>query len=336
MRRNYILAIVLASFATLSAQESIGSPRVGTIEFYGLRTVSPQLARQALGLSEGSMLPASKAEAEDRLTDISQVTAARVEAVCCEKGAITLYIGIDERGQPRYDVRPAPGGAEELPPEIRSAYQDLQNAIHAAELRGPLTEDLTTGQPSSTNPDVRAQQQKFPPLVDANIAILRQVVRESGDEYQRATAAYLLPYATSKFQIVDDLREALSDNDPVVRSHAIHGLTALALLERADAGSRVRVSPTWFIEMLQSITWTDRTQAAWALETLTEDRDIFTLSRLRGTVIDALREMAVWKSKTHARAPFFLLGRVAGLEEAVIQSAWARDDRQVVLAAPRQ
>jgi hypothetical protein len=334
MRNTLTLAILLAT--TAGAQpppESIGLPRIGTIEFYGLRQVTPQLARQALGLSEGSLLPASKGDAENRLADIAQVSAARIEAICCENGAITLYVGVEEQGRPRFEVRPAPGGAEELPPALRTAYLDLQAAIHAAELRGITGEDLTKGHPLSQDAAVRALQEALPALVTENLEILRQVLRESGDEFQRAIAASLLPYAPNKNEIVENLREALSDNDPQVRSNAVHGLTALALLEREDAGSRVRVSPTWFIDMLQSVTWTDRTKAAWALEILTEDRDVFTLSRLRGPALEALLEMAAWKTKAHARSAFVLLGRAAGLEEAAIQSAWARDDRQSILSA---
>ena len=334
MRNTVTLALLsaLAAFAQ-TPPESISLPRIGTVEFYGLRQVTPQLARQALGLEEGSVLPASKGDAEDRLTDIQQVTAARIEAICCEAGKITLYVGVEERGQPRYEVRPAPGGAADLPPEVRAAYQDFQSALHQAELRGPVEEDLATGHRLSRNPAVRSLQDGFPALVTENLPVLRDVLRDSGDEYQRAIAADLLPYAPNKNEIVDDLREALTDNDPLVRSNAVHSLTALALLERSDAASRVRVSPTWFIDMLDSVTWTDRTKAAWALEILTEDRDVFTLSRLRGPGLQALLEMAVWKTKAHAQSAFILLGRAAGLEESAIQSAWARDDRQPVLAA---
>jgi len=333
--RNPLILLILAVFVAdaQAPPEAIGIPRIGSIEFYGLRQVTPQLARQALSLSEGSRLPSSKGDAEDRLADIKQVAAARIEAVCCENGAIILYVGIEERGQPRYDVRPAPGGAAELPVAVRTAYEAFQNVLHKAELRGPVGEDLTAGHPLSRDPAVRSFQGSFPALVAENLQDLRDVLRDSGDEYQRAVAADLLPYAVNKNEIVDNLREALTDNDPLVRSNAVHGLTALALLERSDAGSRVRVSPTWFIDMLQSVTWTDRTKAAWALEMLTDDRDIFTLSRLRGPALEALLEMAVWKNKAHAQSAFVLLGRAAGLDESAIQTAWTRGDRQTVLAA---
>jgi hypothetical protein len=334
MRHTLISVLLAASAASAQAPpEPIGIPRIGSIEFYGLHQVTPQLARQALGLSEGSPLPASKSEAEERLTDIDLVAAARVEAVCCENGTITLYVGIEERGQPGYEVRPAPGGASELPPAVRTAYQDLQAALHAAGLRGPVSEDLSKGYPLSSNPAARALQEKLPAVVSENLADLREVLRDSGDEYQRAIAADLLPYAPNKNEIVNDLRDALSDSDPLVRSNAVHSLTALALLERTDAGSRVRVSPTWFIDMLQSLVWTDRTKAAWALDVLTEDRDVFTLSRLRGPAIEALLEMAVWKTRAHAQSAFFLLGRAAGFEESRIQAAWMANDRRPILDA---
>ena len=326
MRITLTLAILAAGYSLAQAPpETIGIPRIGRIEFYGLRMITPELARQALGLNEGSLLPASKGDVENRLADIPEVSDARIEAVCCENGSITLYVGIEERGQPRYDVRPAPGGAEELPGNVRSAYQQVQAAIHAAELRGQAKEDLSVGHPLSLDPPTRALQEKLPPLIAGELTAVRDVLRNSGDEYQRAIAAAVLPYAPNKNEIVPDLREALTDNDPAVRSNAVHGLTSLALLERSDPGSRVRVSATWFIDMLQSVPWTDRTKAAWSLEILTRDRDIFTLSRLRGPVLEALREMAKWKNKEHARAAFVLLGRVGGMEESAIESAWSRE-----------
>src|SRR3954467_7998097 len=85
-------------------------PRIDLIEFYGLHHVTLVLARQALGLSVGQPLPASKSDAEERLLDIDRVVSARLEAVCCDGNKNVLYVGIQERDAPTYELRAAPGG----------------------------------------------------------------------------------------------------------------------------------------------------------------------------------------------------------------------------------
>lgn len=322
---------------TAAAQVAVvGIPRIDLIEFYGLHRVTPSLARQALGLSVGSPLPASKGDAEERLMDIGRVIGARLEAVCCDGGKNILYVGIEERDAPRYEVRPAPGAAVALPEEILAAYRNFEQARHVAELAGKTGEDLSKGHPLMTDSAARAAQLRFPALINANLEAVRDVLRESGDEYQRGVAAYVLPYAPAKADIVDDLHTALTDNDAGVRTKAVRALTSLALLERADPGSKVRVSPAWFLDMLQSVTWQDRMQAVWALETLTRDRDVFVLSRLRGDTLGSLIEMARWQTEQHAYPAFMLVGRVAGLTDVSIRDAWLRAGRETVIAQALQ
>jgi len=68
-------------------------------------------------------------------------------------------------------------------------------------------------------------------------------------------------------------------------------------------------------------------KSSYALLALTDKRDPVILSELRQKALPSLVEMARWKSSGHANAPFFLLGRVAGLPEDEITAAWERDDR---------
>jgi hypothetical protein len=95
----------------------------------------------------------------------------------------------------------------------------------------------------------------------------------------------------------------------------------------------VRVSLAWFIDMFDSLAWSDRMEAARALEALTRERDTFALSRLRTRALGAVVEMARWKTPQHARPAFLLVGRLAGLEEENIEAAWMRGDRETVIAA---
>jgi HEAT repeat protein len=172
-------------------------------------------------------------------------------------------------------------------------------------------------------------------LVQMHLGAMWGVLTNSADEYQRGIAVYLLPYAIDKASVVEDLHAALTDNDPGVRTKAVHGLTALALLGRSNPASRVRVAPAWFLDLLQSLAWTDRTQAVWALEMLTRERDKAILASLRGDALSSLIEMSRWHSMPYAYPPFTLVGRVAGLNEVDIRDAWLRGGRDSTIAKAR-
>jgi hypothetical protein len=182
----------------------------------------------------------------------------------------------------------------------------------------------------------RAIQEMFPALADQYLEQIRDVLRNSDDEAQRSLAAYVLVYATRKASIVNDLQYALKDADAGVRNNAARSLVALSVLATLDPASEVHISATWFIEMLNSLSWSDRNRALWALQTLTDSRDPLVLDQLRTRALDALIDMAHWKTLSHALPAFVLLGRVAGMPEPEIQSAWTRGDRDAVIGAARR
>jgi hypothetical protein len=291
-------------------------PRADVIEFYGLRQVSASLVTQALGVRPGSPLPPSKGEAEERINQIDRIAGSWLEAVCCFDGKTVLYVGIEERDAAHYEIRQPPGGAVVLPDEVIDAYQDFRAARQ--------------------DPAQARERQELPDLVAMHLDVLRAVLRESSDELQRAAAAYLLAYAPRKLEIVDDLRFALGDADPVVRATAVRSLTALAALGKQDPSLRIRVDPAWFVDMLHSLAWSDRMEASRALDTLTQERDEGVYGRLRQLAMDELVEMARWKTAEHALPPFRLLGRIAGLSEQEIQSAWTSGGREQVISAARR
>jgi len=121
-----------------------------------------------------------------------------------------------------------------------------------------------------------------------------------------------------------------------VRNNAARSLVALSVLAKLDPSTEVNISPTWFIEMLNSLSWSDRNQALWALQTLTDGRDPLVLDQLRTRALDALIDMARWKTLSHALPAFILLGRVAGIAEPEIQAAWTRGDRDTIIAAAKK
>jgi hypothetical protein len=181
------------------------------------------------------------------------------------------------------------------------------------------------------NPECHALQEQFVPFAEKNVELLRQVLRNSGHAEQRAMAAYVIGYAPKKPGVVDDLLYAIQDSDDSVRNNAMRALAAVAVLATLEPEAGLRIPPTWFIEMLNSIIWSDRNKAAYALVNLTESRKPEVLAQLRERALPALVEMAQWKSLQHALPAFILVGRIAGLPEQEIYQAWEKGERQRVI-----
>jgi hypothetical protein len=312
---------------------SAQTPEVGRIEIYGLRKVAEPRVRQVLGFTEGAPLPGSKADIEERLTDVPGIVRANLEATCCEDGKIILYVGVEEKGARHFDLRNPPEEELQLPAEITHAYRDFLTAVAEAVRKGSTDEDLTKGHSLMADPDSRDIQLKFVDLAQKHAKELSAVLRRSADEEQRAIAAYVIGYVPKKRLIVDDLQFALRDSDQTVRGNAIRAMAALGVFATLNPDEDLKIAPTWFIEMLNSPVWTDRNNAAVALVNLTESRDASTLSQLRQRAMPALIEMAKWRQLAHALPAYIILGRVAGIPEQEIQDTWSRGEHDKLIAA---
>lgn len=331
-------AIVLLCFTVplLPAQ-----PKVGIIEIFGTRKVTPEKLRRALNIAEGGTLPQSKGDAETKLIGMEDVVNADIEAVCCDQGKAILYIGIEERGGPHYEARTPPTNEElKLPDEIRDEWLHFITGVEVLARKGDDREDLTNGYSLMADPDVRQTQERFLKLADQHYAILREVLHNAADEEQRGIAAYVIGYGPDRKAVASELQFAMQDPDSTVRNNAMRGLMALTVWSRKNPESGLRISPTWFVEMLNSTHFTDRNKAATALYTFTEGRDATVLDHLRERAMPALTEMAQWRHMPHALPAFYLLGRVAGVPETEIQDLWTKGDRAELLRrakpAPRK
>jgi hypothetical protein len=327
---RYITIVVFT--ASLASAQADG-PRIGIIDFYGLRKTPEAKVRQALGVREGDPLPRSKGDAEERIDAIPGVVESHLEAVCCDAGKMILYVGLNEKGAPVFDLREPPDGDAALPEDVVKTYKRYLDASQAAVRAGITAEDLTHGHALSADAATREIEQEFTPVAKTYLPELRRVLRDSSDEEQRAMAVWVLAYAPEKTAIVDDLQFALRDADTGVRALATRGLTALAVYAHRNPGAHLRVEPTWFIEMLNSLSWSDRSQALAMLLTLTDDNNPSALDQIRERALPSLVEMAQWKSLTHALPAFLLLGRVAGMTDLQVHEDWTRGDRKAVITA---
>jgi HEAT repeat protein len=307
------------------------APRVGDINFYGLRKVAAARILSALELRSGDPLPASKADLEDRIAKVPGVAMARVEAVCCEGPDVTLFIGIEEKGVPLPALRTAPAGSATLPTELTGAYQQFLTAVARAAARGNAGEDLTAGHSMMADREARAAQERFMAFAADHVDLLREVLRSAAEPDERSTAAAVIGYAPKKREVVNDLQYAVQDPDESVRANAMRSLTAIAVLAAKEPQLGIRVSPTWLIEMLHSIVLSDRAQAAEALLTLTDRREGTALDQIRASALPALAEMARWKTLRYALPPFLLMGRAAGMADAQLHQLWEKGERETAI-----
>jgi hypothetical protein len=327
-RKGLRLPIILLVSATLASAQV---PRIGTIDFYGLHKVAEEKVRKSLGFKEGDLLPPSKAEVEEHLEEIPGIVSANLEAVCCEDGKAVLYVGVEEKGARHFEFHPEPKGQAELPTDVVVAFRGFFTALERAVARGETSEDLSRGHSLMVDPDVRTFQLQFVGLAEKHLQTLREVLKNSSDAEQRAMAALVIGYAEKKRTIVDDLQWAMRDPDSGVRNNAMRSLGAIAVLGASDPEYGIRFTPTWFVQMLNSLLWSDRNKAAFALVNMTEKRDSRILDQIREAALPALADMARWKHLPHALPGVILLGRIAGMPETEIQDAWSKGNREAVI-----
>ncbi|MFN0100491.1 MAG: hypothetical protein ACKV2U_00210 [Bryobacteraceae bacterium] len=318
-----VLALCLVG-ATLAWGQPLSLPKIGIIDYFGLKKANRERIEKALEVKKGGPLPKSKGEIEEQIELVNLVVRAHLEAVCCENGDAILYVGILEKGGPTFEYRDPPTDETvRLPEPLVDTWNLFMEQVQIAVRENKAAEDLTAGHSLMQYAPARELQLKFPEMVDKNLPAIRDVLRKSVDETERAIAAYVIAYSSKKPRVVDDLQFAIQDSDDGVRNNAMRSLAALAVLGKLKPESEIVISPTWFVEQMNSLIWSDRNKAAYALVTMTENRDAQTLAMLKDRALDAMTDMARWKHLPHALPGFILLARTAGWEEKRIQETWA-------------
>jgi hypothetical protein len=327
-------ALLFASIACTLGRANDITPRIGVIEIYGARKVPIEKIKAAFGANAGDPLP-SRAGAEERIDRLSGVLASRVEAACCQNKRMVLYIGIQEKDEPHVEYHPSPTGDITLSPDVLDAYHKLLENV-AESIRGRnADEDLTNGYSLMADPDCREIQESLLPLAGRDLNVINRVLRESADPEQRAAAAYLLQYGprnprASKI-IVDSLQYGLLDSDDNVRDNANHALRAVMVGARLHPEQQIRIEPTWYVELMNSVVWSDRRNASLALVNLTDQNNPEALALLRERALPAVVETARWHDLERALPAFILAGRIAGMSDQEINAAWISGNREVVL-----
>lgn len=328
--------LLLGSLFLFQAPDQV--PPIGIVNFYGLRTVTEQQARQALTFKEGDSLSISDDDLQHRIADSQRrlealpgVMHARLNFLCCESGGTILYVGIQEAGVPALEFRKAPDGAERLPQDVFEAGKAFEQALSQAVIKGDAREDDSKGYALFHDSSCRAIQERFVKFAARDLPLLEKVLRNSGDAGQRALAAEIIGYAKDKPATIPLLAYGMADPDSNVRNNSMRALGVIARFARKHRDAQIQIPAEPFVAMLNSLDWTDRNKSSLALLELTDKRDPAILKEMREEAVGSLVDMARWKGAGHAYAPFVLLGRAAGMNEDQIQKAWDQNDRESVI-----
>lgn len=311
-------------------------PRVGLVEYYGYQKLSPERISRMAGVAAGDPLPPAKADVVQQLERSPDVVQAHVEGYCCFGDQVVLYLGVLESGSRPFSLHSPPSEDLQLPLKLDLVYKRLLRSLEAAHGRGITGETLDRGYPLSEDAEARRAQETLALLVDPLVPDLGQIVRRAADDQVRAAAVYILAYTADRRAAESHLQYALRDFHPDVRQNALRTLDLVrrSLSEKPD-GDFV-VSSTWLIEMLSSVVWADRTEAAKVLADLTATRPESVLLTLEDRGLNSLAQMALWKTPEHAQAPYLLLGRIAGMSDDEILASFRSGNRELVLNAIRK
>lgn len=309
-------------------------PAIGTIDYYGLHRVQKTAVERSLQITLGEEVTKSLRSAKTRLEAVPGVARARLNFVCCDaSGKTILYVGIKEAGTPQLRFRRAPDGKIRLPADITAAGQAYDEALMKAVEAGNAGEDDSPGYSLSDNPGLRAIEERYVAFATHNLPILREVLHHSSDADQRALAAGVMGYAPDHRSVVPDLEYAISDPNSDVRNNAMRALAIIARYALAHPSRNIKIPARPFIALLNSLAWSDRDKAGFALMALTENRNPALLTVLRRQALPQLIEMARWKTAGHADIFCAILGRIEGLPEKKIWSELQHGEKEKIIAA---
>lgn len=315
-------SLIAAWVAVVSSPVLMSGEPIVHVDLYGVRTVSEESVHRALDAGLGDDIEFDRDAAEARLEALPGIADAEIILMPMPGNAIVL-VGIEEVGAVKLGLDPAPTGEVRLPEALVELYDGIMDLGLEAIYAGESREDRVDGFALSVYEPLREKELELVELAQQHAELLPEVLRDSSDAVHRAVAAHSIAALEDKQLVQRALARAMRDADAGVRNNATRALLVLSdwANDVEDVVVEIDVEPA--IEMLESITWTDRNKAAGLLFHLSEQRSPALLATLRERSVPALAEMARWSSEGHSYTSRMLLGRVAGVGETELQEAEA-------------
>jgi hypothetical protein len=330
----FLIAVIVIFF--LSERMQAQTAVIGIIDLYGLRKIPPTDIRRALKIKVGDSLDLDKLSKKDILEPLLAVPGVKkadIGLVCCDgkEGKWIMYVGISENARDFFSYNPTPHDSVNLPAEILKTYRKFDSAFAEAIQKGDNGEDDSQGHMMMNNTAARAFQKKYIGYALNDLPILRKVLHYSAIGEQRAIAAQLIAYAKDKKEVVVDLLYAVHDSNDEVRNNATRALGVIAGYANQKPELGIQIPGADFIQMINSLVWTDRNKGILVLASLTQQRDSVLLQQLRNEALPSLTEMARWEAAGHAGPAYFILGRMAGYDDEKITTQFSSDRRNIFL-----
>ena len=333
------MLLVLLIAPPVHGQE--GAKQIGQIEFYGYGGLNLDKVRAALPLHEGDAFPTSEDKYRQTIDylkkEIQRVTGrppTDVATVCCNaQGNFMIYIGLQGNSLKNSPYNIVPKLKLRLPSKIVELYDEAMEASSVLVSKGMATEDDSRGYALSTDENLRSKQLAIRAYALTNERLLRRVLRSSAYVEERRVAAHFLGYARQSRAQIADLVWASHDVDDGVRNDAIR---ALGVLARSSTQIARQIPAAGFVAMVSSGSWSDRNKAVFLFSELTRRRDPKLLGVLRSQALDALIEMARWRSPSHADSARLVLGRIGGIEEDRLVQMISTGNVEQIIQASKQ
>jgi hypothetical protein len=341
MRVRRLQAFCVAiGFLTLGGKalaQSPDAPPIGTIDYYGLRTIAVEDAMRVMPFAVGESLPSDSPEPlATAMAEALGVPRVEFNFVCCsDSGLLQIYVGVEEMPGATAKYYSAPTGDIELPHEIVATFEEFLARMMESVMNDAAREDRSQGHALAEAPAVRGVQESFLVYAAQNENLLREVLRESSNAQHRAIAAHVLGYVEDKAGIAEALAHAVQDPSGEVRNYATRALAVMAEYAAANPAAGIAIPADSFIDMLNSFVWSDRNKGLAVLAALTSARDPLLLDALRARTLPALIEMCRWRHWGHAAPACLILQRIIGMPDAFDEQS--RDEtlmRAAALFAP--
>jgi hypothetical protein len=237
-----------------------------------------------------------------------------------------LYVDVEPPDTLPQIWNPAPAETDKLPSRIVHLYEHaMDRYVDGGIFAG---DETTNGYSLSKDPIMRADELKLIEYARAHANFVYSVLKRSASPRDRIAAAWIVGYAPMGSDQLTALLHVVMDPDSSVRNNAIR---VLAVLASHDAGIARQIPPDPFIPMLHSLTWSDRNKAMFLLDPVTAARDPRTIESLRRQAIEPLRQMSRWTYWGHASMALVLLGRIAEIPEARLQTLLQARDAAAII-----
>ncbi len=312
--KTNLTAALLTLFIPLSfVQSCLGADevmakkiRIDGIYYFGYAGLDLAKTKECIPLKVGDEID------QQKWMDYKIKIANAVKALLGKPSSDEALVGTDQKyivfiGLPGTSNRstdnylPVPTETIPVPEKIRQLYKNEMDAL-VIMIDSGKQED--TDKYNALHAELKAAAAK-------NQSPLMKSLEGSSSAEDRMVAAHALGQVVSTDDELKALVKAARDSNSTVRNNAIRALGVL-FLEKPELAKQI--PSAYFVELLNSPTWSDRNKGMFVVNGLSKSRDPKFLAELKSHALDSLKEMCIWP-EGYSGAPMAVIGRIAGIPE---------------------